>query len=117
MNRNKLREKSFHACTHLNNWDNYDKSRRIKYIMDYPDKTKEPFPSQGDFLAIIPLLLMTDEEIDNYSIGIYCRLYLLKHFQHKLNEIYNYGQKEYIDKALEKLKRLEYIDENLNIIY
>ena len=113
-NRNSNRQKQYEKI--IQEEVNWQDSRREKYILDYPNG-ETPFPTDSDLKTIIPLLLMADNELDNYSIGVYCRLKLLSHFKHDLNEIYKYGNKECITKSLNRLIELEYINKELKIIF
>lgn len=95
--------------------------RRKRYVLDYPQEISPvdyPSANDGDIYKLISMIFLTDKQVDNYSIGIYCRLKVIEHFKRDWKEIYQYGNKDYIDKALEKLQNTGYItikDEELTI--
>ena len=78
-------------------------------ILPLGEGLKPWYPCDADFTILIPALLLVDKDIDNYSIGIYTRLMILEQYKHSWKEIYNYGSKDFVDKALEKLEKTGYI--------
>lgn len=81
---------------------------RKKYVLDYPKHIEPPYPSDADYTMLVNKTMLIDS-LDNYSIGVYLRLVLLSQYYHDWTEIYNYGSKAYVDKALQKLQELNYI--------
>lgn len=67
------------------------------------------YPCDADFTMLIPALLLIDKQVDSYSVGIYARLRILEQYKHSWDEIYSYGSKSFVDKALEKLEETGYI--------
>lgn len=93
---------------------------RKKYVLDYPDNVTPPYPSDADTQMIIHKSILVDSNLDNYTIGIYLRLLLLTEYHHYWKEIYNYGDKKFVDKALQILQDQHYIkilDDNTMRIY
>ena len=89
---------------------------RKKYVLDYPPEIQPPYPCDADYEMVINKTILIDN-IDNYSIGIYLRLLLLCEYYHNWQEIYKYGNKENVDKALKRLQELKYIEiTNNNIL-
>ena len=62
--------------------------------------------SWEDEHTLIPKSLIMNKELDNYSLGIYLRLDVLCYQQKQVEEIYKYGSKDYVDRALQKLHSL-----------
>lgn len=82
--------------------------RRVKYLCEFG--TQEiPIVSDADLYTNLSKIIPADKKLDNYTIGIYTRLQLLSYFKRPFDEIYQYGNKEYIDRALNKLKEEKYI--------
>lgn len=85
--------------------------KRKKYLLEFNGEI--PKISDSDLWTIFSKLIPADKNLDNYSIGIYTRLQLLSYFRRPLNDIYEYGNSQYVDAALQKLKDNGYIDYNI----
>ena len=101
--------------------EHLDKDNPYNYIRKNPllplgDGLKPWYPCDSDFTQLIPSLLLIDKEVDNYSIGIYTRLCILETYKRPWSEIYNYGSKDFVDKALDKLEKTGYIKKENNTI-
>lgn len=95
---------------------NLDADNPYNYIRKNPilplgEGLKPWYPSDSDFITLIPALLLVDKELDSYSVGTYSRLRILENYKHNWKEIYKYGAKESIDKAIDRLKQTGYIKE------
>lgn len=93
---------------------------RRKYVLDYPKDVNPPYPSDADIYTMIHKAIIMDPNLDNYTLSIYLRLNLLTEFKHSWTEIYNYGSKENVNRALNKLKEqkyIEFLDNNSMKIY
>ena len=65
--------------------------------------------SHAEHYLLVPHAYLWDSDLDFYTIGVYLRLLSLCHFKRCKEDLYKYGKKEYIDNALNKLEKNNYI--------
>ena len=59
--------------------------------------------------SILDNKILLNPSIDYYTLGVYSKLHALCEEDKNWEELYNYGSKEYIDKALKKLEENNYL--------
>lgn len=77
--------------------------------ISYPKNEVPNEQSHADYYVLIPHAYLWDSDLDFYTIGVYLRLLSLCHYKRCKEDLYQYGKKEYIDNALTKLEKNQYI--------
>jgi len=59
--------------------------------------------------SILNNKILLNPSIDYYTLGVYSKLQALYEEDKNWEELYKYGSKEYVDKALKKLEEYNYL--------
>lgn len=82
----------------------------FQQAMDYAEGAEPWEYSHADYYTLVPKMTLADKDLDFYTLGVLMRLYLLAYYKYDWTKIYDFGgSKEYIDRALEKLNKNNYV--------
>ena len=81
----------------------------FQHAMSYAEGADVWQPSHADYYTILPKMYIADKDLDFYTLGVLLRLHLVAYYGYDWQKLYDFGSKEYIDKAINKLETNGYI--------
>lgn len=81
----------------------------FQQAMPYAEGANKWECSDADYYTVIAKMFLADKDLDFYTLGVYIRLHLLAYYGYNWQKLYEFGNKNFVDKALKKLEETKYI--------